>query len=686
MTMPERSGPTVLVGVDTGGTFTDFVVIDADDIRVHKVLSTPDSPDRAIVQGLHDLDVLDRMATLVHGSTVATNAVLERKGVRAGLITTAGFRDVLEIGRQTRPKLYDLRVTREEPLVPRDRRVEVVERLDERGGVLTPLDRESVARAVQALVDASVESVAICLLFSFANPAHEEAVADAARAAGLHVSASSEVLPEFREYERTSTVVLNAFVGPLMDRYLARLEDALPAGLPLRIMQSNGGSISAATARREAARTLLSGPAAGVVGAAFVAGASGFEQTITFDMGGTSTDVALIDGAVTETTDGRIGGHPTRLPTIDIHTVGAGGGSIAWFDLGGALRVGPQSAGADPGPAAYGNGGVEPTVTDANVVLGRLIPDNFLGGTMALDVSAARAAVGKIAERLGTSVEEAALGIIRIANANMEAAIRVISVERGHDPRLFSLVAFGGAGPLHACELAAGLRIPRVLAPATPGVLSALGMLTADVLKDYVRTVMLGASEASSLIDPVFAELAATGERELAAEAVAPDQIRIERLLDLRYVGQSYELLVPYEGDLDAAIAGFHAAHERRFGYSDPAERVQVVNVRVKARGTTAPPRLARRPAVVSGQATPAERRPVVFGDTGAPVTHDAPVYDRATLEPGHAVDGPAIITQYDTTLVVPPGWRATNDEVGNLVIEGRGTGDEGRENRRGVS
>ncbi len=674
--MTDSTATAALVGVDTGGTFTDFVVIDGDDIRVHKVLSTPDSPDRAIVQGLRELGVLGRMATLVHGSTVATNAVLERKGVRAGLITTAGFRDVLEIGRQTRPKLYDLRVTRDEPLVPRDRRVEVVERLDERGGVMTPLDEESVARAVRAMVEAGVESVAVCLLFSFANPAHEAAVVTAARAAGLHVSASSEVLPEFREYERTSTVVLNAYVGPLMDRYLARLEDELPAGQPLRIMQSNGGSISAATARREAARTLLSGPAAGVVGAAFVAGASGFDRTITFDMGGTSTDVALIDGAVTETTDGRIGGHPTRLPTIDIHTVGAGGGSIAWFDLGGALRVGPRSAGADPGPAAYGRGGDEPTVTDANVVLGRLIPDNFLGGTMALDVDAARAAVGTIAGRLGTSVEEAALGIIRIANANMEAAIRVISVERGYDPRLFSLVAFGGAGPLHACELAATLRIPRVLAPATPGVLSALGMLAADVLKDYVRTVMVDATQAAAAIEPVFAELAATGEADLAAEGIAPEQIRIERLLDLRYVGQSYELVVPYHGDLEATLAGFHAAHERRFGYSDPAERVQVVNVRVKARGVATPPRITRQDAGTPRPATPAVRRPVVFGVNGAATTYDAPIYDRAALEPGQYVDGPAIVTQYDTTLVVPPAWRATNDEVGNLVIEG--IGDEG--------
>ena len=535
---------------------------------------------------------------------------------------------------------------------------------------MTPLDSDSVAAAVQAMADAKVESVAICLLFSFANPAHEQTVAEAARAAGLHVSASSEVLPEFREYERTSTVVLNAYVAPLMDRYLARLEATLPNSTPLRIMQSNGGSISSATARREAARTLLSGPAAGVVGAAFVAAASGINRVISFDMGGTSTDVALIDGAVTETTDGRIGGHPTRLPTIDIHTVGAGGGSIAWFDLGGALRAGPQSAGADPGPAAYGNGGTEPTVTDANVALGRLIPDRFLGGTMTLDVNAARAAIEPIAQRLDASVEEAALGIIRVANANMEAAIRVISVERGHDPRLFALVAFGGAGPLHACELADALRIPRVLAPATPGVLSALGMLAADVLKDYVRTVMVEDDTAEEAIEPVFRELSETGRADLLTEGVAADQIQIERLLDIRYVGQSYELVVPYEGDLHAAVEAFHQAHERRFGYSDPGERVQIVNVRVKARGVSTPPELSRGEQSEATPATPADYRAVVFGVDGVPQAIDTPIYDRATLSAGQTIVGPAIVTQYDTTLVIPPGWHAAADVAGNLIME----------------
>lgn len=660
----------VVVGVDTGGTFTDFVLLRDGVLQVYKVLSTPSDPANAILQGLDELAARKDLGALVHGSTVATNAVLERKGVKTGLITTAGFRDVLEIGRQTRPKLYSIRVEREPPLVPRDLRVEVTERLDELGNELIALDDGSVDEAVELLKASGAQSVAVCLLFSFANPEHERQVARAARAEGFHVSASAEVLPEFREYERTSTLVLNAYVAPIMDRYLGRLEQSLPIDSPLRIMQSNGGSISASTARHEAARTLLSGPAAGVVGADYVAKAAGFSQSISFDMGGTSTDVALIDGGVTETTDGNIGGYPSKLPMIDIHTVGAGGGSIAWFDSGGALRVGPISAGADPGPAAYGRGGDEPTVTDANVVLGRLIPDAFLGGGMVLDRDAARSAVSQIAERLDSTLESAALGIVRVANANMEAAIRVISVERGHDPRLFTLVAFGGAGPLHACELAAALRIPRVLVPSTPGVLSALGMLAADILKDYVQTIMVPAEEASGKVEPVFAELEARGRDDLRREGVDLGRTVIERYLDLRYVGQSYELVVPYAGDLSAAIDGFHAAHDRRFGYSDPGEHVQVVNVRLKARGLADKPQIERGEIDSNATVEPAERRAVVFGSDGSATTHDTPIFDRATLSPGSVVYGPAIVTQYDTTTVLPPGWRLSVDATRSLIAE----------------
>ncbi|GCE24102.1 hydantoinase/oxoprolinase family protein [Dictyobacter kobayashii] len=667
----------LLVGVDTGGTFTDIVLLQDGNFKVHKVLSTPSDPSQAILQGLRELGVLQDVSVLVHGSTVATNAVLEHKGVATGLITTAGFRDILEIGRQTRPKLYSLQAQKVPPLVPRELRVEVVERLNERGEVMLELDEASLTTAIETLKDAGVEAVAISLLFSFTNPAHEQRVSQQARAAGFYVSTSSSILPEFREYERTSTTVLNAYIGPLIARYLERLEQELAQRTPLRIMQSNGGSISSAMARSEAARTLLSGPAAGVVGAAFVAQASGFEQTISFDIGGTSTDVALINGMATETTDGAIGGYPSKLPMIDIHTVGAGGGSIAWFDIGGALRVGPRSAGASPGPAAYGNGGTEATVTDANVVLGRLVPEAFLGGTMALDLSAAQQAVATIATRLNTTPEEAALGIIRVVNANMETAIRVISVERGCDPRDFALVAFGGAGPLHACELAAALRIPRVLVPMVPGVLSALGTLVADTLKDYVRTVMVPSEEAQEEVVSVLKELERQGRQDLAHEGIALHNIRIERYLDLRYVGQSYELRIPFEQDVEQAVDDFHTAHGQRFGYNDPNEQVQVVNVRLKARGVTSKPEQRRQAAVHDARVKAVSQRQAIFAGAGGEViSYDVPVYQRDDLHLGAVLKGPAIIVQYDTTTVLPPEWRGYVDEVSNLLeqeqIEGK--------------
>ncbi len=660
----------LFVGVDTGGTFTDIVLLRDGTLQVHKVLSTPDDPSRAILQGLTQLGVAHHLDVLVHGSTVATNAVLEHKGVSTGLITTAGFRDVLEIGRQTRPKLYDIRVQKTPPLVPAEQRVEVIERLNERGEVLVSLDEDSLTTALETLQAAKVQAVAISLLFSFANPTHEQRVAEKAREAGFYVSASYEVLPEFREYERTSTVVLNAYVGPLIDRYLQRLEQALPPQTLLRIMQSNGGSILSTTARREAARTLLSGPAAGVVGAAFVAKASGFTQSIAFDIGGTTTDVTLIDTQMAETTDGRIGGYPTKLPMIDMHTVGAGGGSIAWFDSGGALRIGPTSAGASPGPAAYGQGGTEATVTDANVVLGRLIPEAFLGGTMHLYKEMAHQVMVPIAERLGSTVEDAALGIIRIVNANMEAAIRVISVERGSDPRQLTLVAFGGAGPLHACELASSLRIPRVLIPTIPGVLSALGMLVADTIKDYVRTIMARAEQAEDKVASVFTELEQQGRNELAQEGIPEAKIVLERYLDLRYSGQSYELVIPFEHNIAQAVELFHRTHEQRFGYNDPNEQVHVVNVRLKARGLTTQPVLETQAVTHGAKATPYNTQHTVFATASGYSTFNTPIYDRATLVPGVEIAGPAIITQYDTTTILPPGWYAQIDAVRNLIVK----------------
>jgi N-methylhydantoinase A len=660
-----------LVGVDTGGTFTDIVLFQQGRLHVFKVLSTPDDPSRAILDGLRQLDALDDLHMMVHGSTVATNAVLERRGALTGLITTAGFRDVLEIGRQDRPKLYDLRVQKVPPLVPRARRVEVTERLDERGEVLIALDERSVSSALATLQEAGVESIAISLLFSFANPQHEQKIADAARSMGVYVSASCDVLPEFREYERTSTVVLNAYVGPLIKRYLTRLEHALPTTTILHIMQSNGGSISSATAQREAARSLLSGPAAGVVGAASIGRAAGFPQIISLDIGGTSTDVALVNGLITETTRGTVGGYPIKLPMIDIHTVGAGGGSVAWFDLGEALRVGPVSAGAAPGPAAYAQGGTDATVTDAHVVLGRLIPDAFLGGTMKLDVAQASKAISTIARHLGTSLEEAALGIIQVANANMEAAIRVISVERGCDPRDFTLVAFGGAGPLHACELAEALHIPRVLVPATPGVLSALGMLLADTLKDYVRTVMVPAEKAQDLIITICAELEQQGLNDLLRENFEKDKISMEHAVDLRYFRQAYELTIPFHGNMQKAVSDFHTTHERRFGYCDLGERVEVVNVRLKARVLATDFMPKPQEDLSPYAAKPMTTRSVTFGGIGQPpASYEVPIYERSALQPGGAVSGPAIITQYDTTTVVPPSWHIRVDATENLIIE----------------
>jgi N-methylhydantoinase A len=440
-------------------------------------------------------------------------------------------------------------------------------------------------------------------------------------------------------------------------------------------MQSNGGSISSATAKREAARTLLSGPAAGVVGAAFVAEASGFKRAITIDIGGTSTDVALVDGGIAEATNGQIGGYPLKLPMIDIHTIGAGGGSIAWFDSGGALRVGPTSAGAYPGPAAYNRGGTDATVTDANIILRRLHPEAFLSGSVVLNVEQARKAMAVVAHRLGATLEEAALGIVRIANANMEAALRVISVERGFDPRTFLLVAFGGAGPLHACDLAQALQIPRVLIPTTPGVLSALGMLAADVIKDYVRTVMVVSADAQETIQTILAALEVQGRAELAQEGFAPEKMVIERFLDLRYGGQSYELVVPFQGEVSQAIAQFHRMHELRFGYSDPAEPVHIVNVRLKARGVLSPPTLevrARQGAILP---PPKAVRSVIFMQKNDAVPYETPIYARETLPVEVQCMGPAIITQYDTTTVIAPGWQAWIDAVGNLIVERAASG-----------
>ena len=677
------------IGIDTGGTFTDFIWLDeAGQLRLHKEPSTPADPSQAVLAGLAASGATT--ASVVHGSTVATNALLQRCGARTALIATEGFADVLAIGRQNRPDLYALVPQKPPPLVPDAWRLEARERVTANGEVLVPLDEAALATVLDQLADAGVESVAVCLLFAFLRPEHEQRIgALLAERFGpaLHVSLSSDILPEYREFERTATTVINAYVAPLMGRYLTRLAERL-APRRLEVMQSNGGVISAALAGAQAARTVLSGPAGGVVGARFVAGAAGassagYADVITFDMGGTSTDVALCAGRAPTTTEGEIAGLPLRLPLIDIHTVGAGGGSLAYLDAGGALLVGPQSAGAEPGPAAYhadyaawraaldGHFAAgQATVTDANLVLGRLDARRFLGGQMALHAGSAARAVGALAAALGVSVEQAALAVVRVANATMERAIRRISVERGHDPRRFTLVAFGGGGPLHACELAAELRIPRVLVPLTPGVLSALGMLVAAPARDTSRTVMarLDGLTAGD-IAAVFAPLRAQARREMADEGHDPAALALRGALDLRYAGQSHELTVAAPPDADGAAmaAAFHAAHTARYGYARPEAAVELVTARLTATAAHTPPALPSFPAgpPAAGEAL-VGRRAVWFA--GGPA--ESALYDREQLRAGHRLAGPAVVYQYDTTTLIPPGWRAWVDERLNLIVE----------------
>ncbi len=660
-----------IVGVDIGGTFTDLVYFTEAGIRIYKLLSTKQDPSIAFLKGLDALGVSGD-AIVSHGTTVATNAVLEHKGARTALITTEGFRDVLVIGRQNRPQLYRLSFPERWVPVPEDLRFEVRERVSSDGEVLIPLDRAQVAQVLDQVVAQGAESLAVSLLFSFVHPEHEAIIGEMAQERGLFVSLSSRILPEYREFERTSTTVLNAYVSPIMARYLRNLSRGLAqrGNRTLWIMQSSGGIIGAETAAEEAVRTVLSGPAAGVTGAFHVASLAGYDHIITFDMGGTSTDVSLADGAIRRTSEGSIEGWPVRVPMIDIHTVGAGGGSIAWQDAGGSLRVGPESAGSDPGPVCYDRGGQEITVTDANLLLGRLAPDHFLGGRMSLNKEATEDAAARLAKRFGMSPVELAEGIIRVANAKMEQAIRVISIERGFDPREFVLVPFGGAGPMHAMELAEALHIRRVLVPRYPGVLSALGLTLADFVKDYSRTVMWDmATVTEEDLARAFADLLAQGLADIMAEGFAREDVRLDQALDLRYKGQSFELVVPVDSyNVAEAIRRFHQAHERRYGYAREDAAVELVNVRVTARGIRPRPTAAHAESVPSSQSDDA-----IVGETQVRFRgawHSAPVYERALLLPGHEITGPALIVQEDATTVVPPNWRGRVDGWFNVIFE----------------
>ena len=662
------------IGIDIGGTFTDFVLFDetGGQFTTYKTLSTPHDPAEAVLIGLdHISKNLLPLTTyhLIHGSTVATNALLERKGAVTALITTEGFRDLLEIGRQNRPDIYDLFSQKPPSLVPSDLRFEVAERVDHQGQPLHSLNPDTLDPLIEKLKATNVASVAVSLLFSFLYPAHERLIAEFLRQTDIFVSLSSEVLPEFREYERTSTTVVNAYVSPVMDRYLERLEKESKA-IDFRVMQSNGGSIRASQARREAVRCVLSGPAGGVVGARYVGEAAEFNHLLTFDMGGTSTDVSLCAGDIQVTTESEIGGMPIRIPIIDIHTVGSGGGSIAYVDAGGALRVGPESAGADPGPVCYGGGGQQPTVTDANLILGRLAVDQFLGGNMTLDFSAAEVTLTDLAKAAGLTprpglsrAQTAALGVIEVVNAHMERALRVISVQRGHDPREFTLVSFGGAGSLHAVELARTLNIPRVLIPPGASTLSAFGMLTADVVKDYVQTVMRPGDTLYTDLETLIAPLAEQGQSDVLTEGVSEVAITLERLLDIRYRGQSYELTIPLTANF---VDEFHQAHAQIYGYSEPTVPVEIVNLRLKATGKLTRPPLSPSEGDSNSDPTPFDHRPVVLS-TGLA---DVPFYQGEQLQPGQQISGPAVITQPDTTVFIDTSDELKVDQYRNLIVD----------------
>ncbi|MCA9941495.1 MAG: hydantoinase/oxoprolinase family protein [Anaerolineales bacterium] len=665
-------------GVDTGGTFTDFVWWDGRLLHIHKELSTPTDPSRAILAGIERMGVGEN-AGIVHGSTVATNAILERRGAPTALVTTAGFADILSIGRQNRPDLYALVPQKPEPLVPQRWRFTVAERVTAAGDILRALDPAALETLLAQLAAEPIESVAVCLLFAFLRPDHERAIAQAIADRLPHianVSLSSDILPEYREYERTSTTVINAYVAPLMRRYLQRLAAGV-APRPLTVMQSNGGVIQAETAGKQAARTVLSGPAGGVVGARFVAAQVGLQEIITFDMGGTSTDVALCPARLPTTTHGEIAGMPLRLPIIDIHTVGAGGGSLAYVDAGGALHVGPQSAGADPGPACYGRqaGQAPPqaTTTDANLVLGRLDAAHFLGGTMRLREDVARQALRRLATAMrAPTAQAAAWGVLQVANATMERAIRRISVERGYDPRHFTLVAFGGAGPLHACDLAHSLGIPRVLVPAFPGVLSALGMLVAPPTRDYSQTIMLKlqADDPPTLLTAAYDDLSRRALADMSAAGHSPDHLTRQCRLDMRYVGQSHELSVPAPADLSdpsSLMMAFHQAHQQRYGYHQPEAAVEIVTIRLAAIADIPLPTWHTPANEREHQEARMGRKQVWFHPNGPTPT---PLLDRARLRSGDTFTGPAILVQYDTTTVVPPDWLGQVVQHGHLLLQ----------------
>jgi N-methylhydantoinase A len=654
------------IAIDTGGTFTDCVCLADGKLRVKKMFSTPADPSRAVLEGVRQLGDAEDVEVR-HGTTVGTNTMLERTGARVAFVTTAGFEDTIAIGRQARARLYDWFSAAPECLVARELRFGVTERVSAEGEILREPTDEELAALVEAVRASGAEAVAISLLFSFANSKTEQRVEAELRTLRIPVSASHRILPEFREYERASTTVVNAYLAPRMEIYLLALEQSVSQkykGGGVDVMQSSGGIIAARQAAEEPVRTVLSGPAGGVVGACRMAQWAGFDKIIGFDMGGTSTDVFVASAATGAelTRESVVAGVPIGVPMLDIHTAGAGGGSIARFDAGGMLRVGPESAGADPGPICFGRG-ERAAVTDANLVLGRLDAESFLGGGVQLE--------GKRTQRLMReqkggleTVEEFAAGIVRVVETQMEKAIRVISVERGHDPRDFTLVAFGGGGPLHACSLARALRIPRVLVPALPGALSAVGILLADTVQDFSRTVMLP-GEAMESIGEIFGELEEQGAAEFAAEGLNGVA---ERSLDLRYRGQGYELNVRYDPQApERSVKAFHELHRQRYGFADESRLVEIVNVRVRMIAASEPYE-PERGALVAGDGSAAcsAQREVWFEGGWRPTRF----YERELLRAGDVIAGPAMITEYTAATLLPPGCTARVDGLGNLVID----------------
>ena len=654
------------LGVDVGGTFTDLVALSEGKLLTAKVPSTPRDQSEGVMNAVRASEVTPEAVTaLAHGMTVATNALLERRGARTALVTTEGFRDVLEIARQNRPSLYDLTRDRPPALVPRELRFTVSERMGPEGEI-SALDEASLKDAVRAVHEAEVESVAVCLLFAFVHPEHEKRVGEALREAlpGVHVSLSSEILPEFREYERFSTTAADAYLAPKLAAYLGNLSGKVEeAGMPSPlVMQSAGGVLPIEDAVEDAAAFVLSGPAGGVVGAAFVAGLGGYRDLLTFDMGGTSTDVApVVAGEAQTTTETVIAGVPIKLPMVDVHTVSAGGGSIAWADAGGALRVGPHSAGAEPGPAAYGKGGEEPTVTDANLFLGYLADGTELGGEVVLRRDLSEKALEALGKEVDLDALEVALGIVRVADAEMVRALRVISVERGLDPRDFALLAFGGAGGMHACTLAEDLGMGTVLIPRAGGVLSALGLAISDLRRDYVRPYLadLSGVEAADLKE-TFEDMESAAAGDLGGAGYT-------RRADLRYRGQSFEITVEADESSEVGKLGklFHTAHEQRYGYRMDDEPVDLVNLRLIATLPVEKPKL-KEPAKEDD--AEAKRREANFGDEWVEV----PILDRERMGEGSEIEGPVIVEFKESTCVVRPGWRGAVDDVGTLVLEKR--------------